>query len=61
MKAILIARVSTEDQKEMGNSLPSQTVRLENYCRNKNLEIVKSFSFDESAYKEERYEFIIRK
>ena len=57
MKAILIARVSTEDQKEMGNSLPSQTVRLENYCRNKNLEIIKSFSFDESAYTDERDQF----
>lgn len=57
MKAILIARVSTEDQKEMGNSLPSQVIRLENYCRNKNLEIIKSFSFDESAYKEDRDEF----
>lgn len=27
MKAILIARVSTEEQKEAGNSLPAQIIR----------------------------------
>lgn len=32
MKAILIARVSTEEQREAGNSLPAQIVRLEKYC-----------------------------
>jgi DNA invertase Pin-like site-specific DNA recombinase len=54
MKAILIARVSTEEQKEMGNSLPAQVMRLERYCQNRNLDILKSFSFDESAYKNQR-------
>ena len=44
MKAILIARVSTEEQKEAGNSLPAQLARLEKYCRNKGLEIIKAFS-----------------
>lgn len=34
MKAILIARVSTEEQKEAGNSLPAQIARLERYCQN---------------------------
>ena len=57
MKAILIARVSTEEQKEAGNSLPAQVIRLEKYCRNKNFEIIKEFSFDESAYTTERGEF----
>lgn len=57
MKAILIARVSTEEQKEAGNSLPAQMLRLERYCENKGLEILKSFSFDESAYKNQRDEF----
>ena len=57
MKAILIARVSTEEQKEAGNSLPAQINRLEKYCRNKGLEIIKEFSFDESAYTTERGEF----
>lgn len=57
MKAILIARVSTEEQKEAGNSLPAQVARLERYCQNKNFEVIKSFSFDESAYKNQREEF----
>ena len=57
MKAILIARVSTEEQKEAGNSLPAQVERLERYCKNKNLQIIKKFSFDESAYSSNRGEF----
>ena len=57
MKAILIARVSTEEQKEAGNSLPAQVARLEKYCHNKGFEVVKCFSFDESAYKDQRDEF----
>ncbi len=57
MKAIIIARVSTEEQKEAGNSLPAQTVRLEKYCQNKSFEVIKKFSFDESAYKQKRDEF----
>ncbi|OGH18347.1 MAG: hypothetical protein A3F31_00540 [Candidatus Levybacteria bacterium RIFCSPHIGHO2_12_FULL_38_12] len=57
MKAIIIARVSTEEQKDAGNSLPAQTVRLENYCERKSYPIIKKFSFDESAYKDNRTEF----
>jgi DNA invertase Pin-like site-specific DNA recombinase len=54
MKAILISRVSTEEQKEAGNSLPAQAARLEKYCQNKGYTIIKNFSFDESAYKGQR-------
>jgi len=57
MKAILIARVSTEEQKEAGNSLPAQVARLERYCQNKDYEIIRICSFDESAYKGQREEF----
>jgi len=57
MKAILIARVSTEEQKEAGNSLPAQIERLKKYCERKNLEILRICSFDESAYKNQRNEF----
>lgn len=57
MKAILIARVSTEEQKEAGNSLPAQVIRLENYCQRKNLENIRHFSFDESAYTNQRIDF----
>lgn len=37
MKAIIIARVSTEEQRDAGNSLPAQITRLERYCQNKKL------------------------
>ena len=57
MKAILIARVSTEEQREAGNSLPAQVVRLEKYCQNKGFEVMQICSFDESAYKNNRQEF----
>jgi len=44
MKAILIAHVSTEEQKEAGNSLPAQIARLEKYCVNKGfITIVKNY------------------
>lgn len=57
MKAILIARISTEEQKEAGNSLPAQIVRFEKYCKNKDFPILKTCSFDESAYSSDRTEF----
>ncbi len=57
MKAILIARVSTEEQKEMGNSLPAQVARLEKYCANKGYTVHQVCSFDESAYSTDRTEF----
>lgn len=49
MKAILLARVSTEEQKEAGNSLPSQLSRLQRYCIEKKLDIVKQYNFDEAV------------
>lgn len=57
MKAIILARVSTEEQKEAGNSLPSQSFRLQKYCSERNLQILQEFNFDESAYKNRRAEF----
>lgn len=57
MKAVIIARVSTEEQKEAGNSLPAQITRLRNYCQSKGFGVEKEFSFDESAYKEKRSDF----
>jgi len=56
-RAILIARVSTEEQKEAGNSLPAQVARLEKYCQSKGYEIIQVCSFDESAYTNDRSEF----
>ena len=57
MKAILIARVSTEEQREAGNSLPAQVVRLEQYCQRRGFEVLEVCSFDESAYSVNRTEF----
>ena len=58
MKAIILARVSTEEQKQAGNSLPAQQARLRSYIdRSAGLELFKEFIFDESAYKEHRKEF----
>ncbi len=57
MKAILIARVSTEEQRDAGNSLPAQVVRLERYCQSKNFTILQTCSFDESAYSIDREKF----
>lgn len=57
MKVILIARVSTEKQKKADNSLPAQVIRLENYCHNKDFNILKICSFNESAYTNGRSEY----
>lgn len=56
MNAIIIARVSTDEQKEAGNSLPAQVARLEKYCQNKGYKVIRSCSFDESAYTNNRSE-----
>ncbi len=57
MKSIYIARVSTEEQKEANNSLPAQMARMKKYGQNKEFEMLKEFSFDESAYKTQRSDF----
>jgi DNA invertase Pin-like site-specific DNA recombinase len=57
MKAIILARVSTEEQRD-GKSLPAQQDRLRSYIdRKPELKRDKEFIFDESAYKEHRKEF----
>ncbi len=57
MKALIIARVSTPEQKEANNSLPAQLKRLKTYCKHNNLDIVAEYSIDESAYKTKRKTF----
>ncbi len=54
MKAINVARVSTEEQKEANNSLPAQEERIRNYCSKKTFDVIKTYSFEESAYKTKR-------
>lgn len=53
-KAFLIARVSDESQRD---ALPAQELRLINYAKSKELDY-EIFSFDESAFKEDRQEFM---
>jgi DNA invertase Pin-like site-specific DNA recombinase len=55
MKAIIVARVSTDEQKE--NSPDAQLFRMETYCKNKQFTDIIKFSFVESAYKTKRDEF----
>jgi DNA invertase Pin-like site-specific DNA recombinase len=57
MKAINVARVSTEEQKEANNSLPAQEERIKSYCSKKSFDVIKTYSFEESAYKTKRDEF----
>ncbi len=55
MRAIIIARVSTDEQKE--NSPDAQLFRMQGYCKSCGFDITKEFSFIESAYKSKRDEF----
>jgi site-specific DNA recombinase len=57
MKSIILARVSTEEQREAGNSLPAQERKCKEYSQGKGFDIIKTFSFDESAYKDKREQF----
>lgn len=55
-RAIIFARVSTNDQKN-GHSLDAQVSRLQAYCKKKNLEVVKEFQLVESSTCGEREQF----
>ncbi|MEN9881036.1 MAG: hypothetical protein RLZZ308_219 [Candidatus Parcubacteria bacterium] len=64
MKTEILARVSTLEQKEAGNSLPAQQARLISYIERSfsktngsKLILDKEFIFDETAFKEHRKEF----
>ena len=54
MKAIILARVSTEDQMQEGYSIPAQLQRAREYCQKKNLIIQSEYPFDESSTKDQR-------
>ena len=56
MKAIILARVSTKDQ-EHGHSLTAQVRRLEEYAKIKGFEIIKVYSFSETAGNKIRKKF----
>ena len=49
MKAINVSRVSTEEQKDANISLPAQEERIKTYCSKKDFDVIKTYSFEESA------------
>ena len=58
IKAIILARVSTEEQAGDGHfSLPAQLKNLREYVKRKNLEVIAEHCFDESASKDKRRKF----
>ncbi len=56
MKAVILSRVSTKEQED-GHSLDAQTIFLKEYCKRKNLEVLKEFRIIESSTRGERKEF----
>ena len=56
-QAILFCRVSSKRQKDEGVSLDVQAENLEQYCKDKNLIILKDFSIDESSTRGERKQY----
>ncbi len=57
MKAIILARVSTKEQAEEGQSIPAQTRRLTEYVHRKGLELLQVVEIAESSTKDSRKEF----
>src|SRR3989338_4636169 len=57
MKAIILARVSTDDQMAEGQSIPAQIEKARNYAQRKNLEVKSEHQFDESSLKDHRVKF----
>ncbi len=57
MKAVILARVSTEEQLKEGQSIPAQSARAKEYCQRKELEIKSEYQFDESSTKDQREKF----
>ena len=57
MKAIILARVSTEEQMNEGQSIPAQLAKAREYARRKALPIKSEYQFDESSIKDRRTKF----
>lgn len=53
-KAVILARVSSKTQEDEGYSLDSQLKLLRNYCKKKQLNVVKEFKIAETASKAQR-------
>lgn len=57
MKAVILARVSTEEQLKEGQSIPAQLSRAREYCERKDLQVKSEYQFDESSTKDQREKF----
>ena len=57
MKAIILARVSTEEQMTEGQSIPAQLARAQEYAKRKSLDVISEYQFDESSIKDKRAKF----
>ncbi len=57
MKAIILARVSTDEQMIDGQSIPAQLIRAREYASKKSFEIKSEYQFDESSTKDQRKKF----
>ncbi len=57
MKAVIFARVSTQEQEQDGHSIDAQINKLRDYCSRHALEIIKEFEVVESSTRGERPEF----
>lgn len=57
MEAIIFARVSTQEQAQEGYSVDGQVVRLTEYCKKHNFNIIETFRVAESSSKDEKKEF----
>jgi len=57
MKAIILARVSTEEQMNEGQSIPAQLAKAREYAERKTLPIKSEYQFDESSIKDRRTKF----
>jgi site-specific DNA recombinase len=56
MKAVILSRVSTNEQQD-GHSIAAQQARLREYCKRKNLDIIKEFKIVESSTRGNRKDF----
>ena len=56
MKAVILARISSKEQRE-GHSLDAQIRNLEQYAQRKSLEIIKKYTLVESSTRSERPKF----
>lgn len=57
MKAIILARVSTEEQMAEGQSIPAQLAKARQYASRKSFEVLSEYQFDESSIKDKRHKF----